>query len=915
MNPLPTLTDDIFAAFQKCRYKAYLKLRGACGEKSEYEQLQTRVAADYRFAAQNDLLRMRGQAVVVQNPAYLPDAIRSGVPLILNATVNDANQTCHLDGLEKAGVNRAAAGGTYIPILFTPHVRVTTEDRLRLAFGASVLARVQGAQPDSGRIVHGQQFKPSRVSLPTLLGMAHEVLGQIQAMQEAATPPPLLLNRHCAECEFRRSCRATAINKDDLSLLRGLSPKDIAGLNRRGIFTVIQYSHTFRPRKGRKTHPGGVRKYHHSLQASAVRDGTVYVMEKPVVPPVAIRIYLDVEGLPDADFYYLIGLVVCDGAAKRESSFWADGRQDEGRIWEEFLRTIALVEEFALFHYGSYESKFLRKMAERHGGDPQLLRKIEANSVNVLSLIYSRVYFPVYANDLKSVASCLGFRWTADGASGLQAVVWRQQWEETTDERLREMLITYNQEDCLALERVVASLSAIANDSMGDGEATYRVAAAEDIKQGPVRNFGKGHYFFPELARITKCAYFDYQRNRILFRTSPLLKKCVRSKAVRRRKEYRANKVVVCGVPERCPRCNADDLRVAKRYSKTVLDLKLSRGGVKRLVTTYTTCSYKCKRCNAPFLPEDYLAISATKYGRNLCAWAVYTTVALRQTNENVVESLADLFGYGISPGMVSEFRKRAAEYYGPTYAALLKRLKSGPVIHGDETKVSVRGRSTNGYVWVFANPETVYYVYAATRDGTTVRNTLDGFCGVLVSDFYAAYDSLPCPQQKCLIHLVRDFNDDLFKNPFNEELQQLGRDFTRLLQMVVETIDRYGLKRLHLAKHRTDVKRFYTQLSRADYRSEIAEYYRKRLTKNKDKLFTFLDHDGVPWNNNNGENAIKRFVALRKVLGTAFSDDGIKDYLVLLSISQTLRYRNRSFWKFLLTGETDIDAYTVSHR
>jgi hypothetical protein len=498
------------------------------------------------------------------------------------------------------------------------------------------------------------------------------------------------------------------------------------------------------------------------------------------------------------------------------------------------------------------------------------------------------------------VASYLGFQWTVDGASGLQAIVWRMEWEATTDERASRALIAYNREDCLALERVVASLLALASDAW-DGDTTHRIAAAEDIKQGPCRNFGKGNYFFPELAHITKCSYFDYQRKRILFRTSPLLKKCVRPKAERRRKGYRANTIVPCRVLEQCPRCsNANGLKVAHRYSKTVLDLKLSRGGVKRWVTTYTTCSYKCKKCNAPILPDDYLAISATKYGRNLCAWAVYTTVALRQTNENVVESLADLFGYELSPGTVSKFRKRAAEYYGSTYASLLQELMGGPVVHADETKVSVRGRSTNGYVWVF---------------GKTVAETLHGYRGVLVSDFYAAYDSLPCPQQKCLIHLVRDFNDDLFKNPFNEELQQLGRDFTRLLQTVVETIDKYGLKRIHLAKHRSDVDRFYTRLLQAEYRSEVAEYYRKRLTKNKDKLFTFLDHDGVPWNNNNGENAIKRFVALRKVLGTAFSEDGIKDYLVLLSISQTLRYRNRSFWKFLLSGETDIAAFTASRR
>ena len=108
---------------------------------------------------------------------------------------------------------------------------------------------------------------------------------------------------------------------------------------------------------------------------------------------------------------------------------------------------------------------------------------------------------------------------------------------------------------------------------------------------------------------------------------------------------------------------------------------------------------------------------------------------------------------------------------------------------------------------------------------------------------------------------------------------------------------------------------RFFSGLSRAEYRSEVAAYYQQRLTKYKEKLFTFLGRDGVPWNNNNGENAIKRFAALRKTLGTAFSEDGIKDYVVLLSICRTLRYRNASFWRFLLSGETDIEAFTANRR
>jgi len=72
--------------------------------------------------------------------------------------------------------------------------------------------------------------------------------------------------------------------RDDLSLLGGLSPKEVAGLNRRGIFTVTQYSYTFRPRRMKREAEGAGRKHDHALQALAVREGTVYVARRPELP-------------------------------------------------------------------------------------------------------------------------------------------------------------------------------------------------------------------------------------------------------------------------------------------------------------------------------------------------------------------------------------------------------------------------------------------------------------------------------------------------------------------------------------------------------------------------------------------------------------------------------------------------------
>lgn len=254
----------------------------------------------------------------------------------------------------------------------------------------------------------------------------------------------------------------------------------------------------------------------------------------------------------------------------------------------------------------------------------------------------------------------------------------------------------------------------------------------------------------------------------------------------------------------------------------------------------------------------------------------------------------------------------RFAEVYRVTVDKMLNRLRFGLLIHADETKVQIKGKATSGYVWAFASPETVVYVYASTREGDTVRETLAGFKGVLVSDFYTAYDSLDCPQQKCLIHLIRDFNDDLLKHPFDEELKQQAAQFTVLLQAVVETIDRYGLKKYHLNKHKRDVARYYELEEKATYGSQVARHFQQRVLKNRQKLFTFLDYEGVPWNNNNAENAIKRFASRRGSMSAPFTEAGIRDYLLLLSISQTLRYRKASFWRFLLSGVTDVEAFTA---
>jgi hypothetical protein len=96
---------------------------------------------------------------------------------------------------------------------------------------------------------------------------------------------------------------------------------------------------------------------------------------------------------------------------------------------------------------------------------------------------------------------------------------------------------------------------------------------------------------------------------------------------------------------------------------------------------------------------------------------------------------------------------------------------------------------------------------------------------------------------------------------------------------------------------------------------SEAATKCKLRFEKNRDRLFTFLDFDGVPWNNNNAEHAIKAFGALRDVIGGLSTVKGIEEYLTLLTVCETCEYSSVNFLDFLRSGEKDIHAFAESRR
>jgi hypothetical protein len=90
---------------------------------------------------------------------------------------------------------------------------------------------------------------------------------------------------------------------------------------------------------------------------------------------------------------------------------------------------------------------------------------------------------------------------------------------------------------------------------------------------------------------------------------------------------------------------------------------------------------------------------------------------------------------------------------------------------------------------------------------------------------------ALPFRRQTCFVHLIRDMNDELFKNPFDEEYKKMVIALGRLLRGIVQTIDQDGLKRRHLHKHIHDTDRFYRKFVDNPPSSELSIKLAKRLS------------------------------------------------------------------------------------
>ena len=604
------ITNRIVEAYLDCKYKAHLLFKGETGTPHDYEALVSELADKYRARATEALLRRCKLESAPRIPSVTLDDLKEDHPLILDSTVETGQFQFHFDALKRVEGPSPVGPFHYGPVMFHHDYSVRETEKMLVAFGAFVLGQGQGYTPEFGTLVVGEAMRLSTVQLCKRTQKIATHLDELRKIGDGVILPNVRLNRHCDVCRYRERCKAEAGDKDDLSLLRGMSDAEIEKLNGKGLFSIIQLSHTFRPRKPSKRARKTSDRRNFALQALALREKTTYVLNRPSLPKSNTSIFVDIEGDPDRKLHYLLGMLIRVGNEVHFHNYWVDGSNDAPTLFWEFVATIEQLDDLTIFHYGAYESRFFSRMLRQQNCSKRIARAID-ESVNVLRELRNGVYFPTLSNGLKDVARYLGFQWTETDASGVMSLVWRRRWEMTGNAMFKQKLLRYNREDCLALALVTDALHAIQDgkSSLPTVRGSNEVAPVPDLVSDEGRHqFGAPNFFSTTFEEVNRCAYFDYQRERILLRTRG--KRISAARRSGKRKKYRPRpnrREEVRSI--KCPKCKSTRVtrNYTRRHTRYNLNLRLSKGGTRRWITKYTAAQHRCRDCGKKYMPPTLI--------------------------------------------------------------------------------------------------------------------------------------------------------------------------------------------------------------------------------------------------------------------------------------------------------------------
>lgn len=285
MDANGNISAAVFAAYQKCSTKAYLMVHGEKSPDSVFADTRGCIAAEYKARVSQNLGFGSTNKVVSFDHLRLTGVSAECMSTLL-VDCETTSYGCDLPVPVRVGsqAERSDPGHGYVPVAFSAWNKRDRSDDLLVCFGAMAIQQAIGGEiPSCGKVIYGEGYCGRTVKIADHLPKTRQIVEAVASASLDREPPPLVLNKHCAICDFQTRCRAVAVERENLSLLGAMTAKERSQNGEKGISTITQLSYGYRPRRRRRIKSTAPRasppvKHDHKLKALAIKKAQTHVV-------------------------------------------------------------------------------------------------------------------------------------------------------------------------------------------------------------------------------------------------------------------------------------------------------------------------------------------------------------------------------------------------------------------------------------------------------------------------------------------------------------------------------------------------------------------------------------------------------------------------------------------------------------
>lgn len=349
-----------------------------------------------------------------------------------------------------------------------------------------------------------------------------------------------------------------------------------------------------------------------------------------------------------------------------------------------------------------------------------------------------------------------------------------------------------------------------------------------------------------------------------------------------------------------CPDCGGSLGKPSVAYTRQIIDIPI----LPATVTEHIIYKRSCFSCHRRVYPRPDLSsyvIGNYRIGINLMGLIATMREQERLPIDVIQQHIQIFYRLKISAGEIVKIVHAVARWGKTEYRSIQEALLTSSYIHADET--GGRENGVNGYFWNFSNANHQFVVYRRSRGKKVVAEVLgengENYEGVIISDFYTAYNEYCGYHQRCWVHYLRDIEELKKEYPKDKLLKVWSRDIRKLY----DTAKAYtgppaslpiGLQVQMREQKEEEFKHTLTDICTPYLTKEtVFSKLNARALRYISELFTFVRIAGVPSHNNPAEKAVRHLVISRKISGGTRSSKGSETKSILTSLFGTWKLQN----------------------